>query len=300
MAAAPRFSIILPTLNEGAMLAMTIASIDSQSAGSDYEILVVDDGSTDGSVAALERAPHRRRVKVLTGGGLGVARARNLGARHARGEVLIFMDAHCRVTSGWLERFDEALQYQEVGLAGPAFTKLETPHPSGCGMYWGDYTLDPCWFETPEMSDIYEAPLTTGACQTFRRETFETLGGYDAGFTRWGYEDVEMCLRVWLLGHHVAVHPAVTVAHYFRESRDNYNVDDGEVTYNFLRMVHLHFSPSRIRRVREANAGNPYLDAAQERLADSDVFDRREHLLGRRVRDDEWFFSQINGHPAAS
>ena len=50
------------------------------------------------------------------------------------------------------------------------------------------------------------------------------------------------------------LNPAVTVAHYFRESRDNYPVDDGEVTYNFLRMVHLHFSPSRIPSARKGTS----------------------------------------------
>ncbi len=123
--------------------------------------------------------------------------------------------------------------------------------------------------------------------------------GYDAGFTRWGFEDVEMCLRTWLLGYRVAVQPDVTVAHYFREARDNYEVDDAAVTYNFLRMVYLHFSPTRIQQVREAVRGNPHVAVAQDRLADSDVFDRRAALLARRAHDDAWFFDEVNGSPAA-
>jgi GT2 family glycosyltransferase len=238
-------------------------------------------------------------VRVLDGGRLGVARARNLGARHARGEYLIFMDAHCRVSPGWLERFAEVLDLPEVGMAGPSFTKLETPVPSGCGMYWADYTLDPCWFETPPVRDSYCAPLTTGACQAFRRDRFAMLGRYDAGFTRWGFEDVEMCLRTWLLGYSVVVQPDVTIAHYFREARDNYEVDDIEITYNFLRMLYLHFSPTRIQKVREAIRSNPYVPVAQDRLADSDVFAARAKLLSRRAYDDNWFFSEINGAPAA-
>ena len=292
----PAFSIILPSLNEGAMLSMTVESIAQHSSDIAHEVLVVDDGSTDGSVDRL-RLAHHQGVRVIRGGRLGVARARNLGARHARGAHLIFMDAHCRVCSGWLEIFADLLADPRVGLAGPSFTKLETPVPSGCGMYWADYSLDPCWFETPSISDSYLVPLTTGACQAFRRETFDALGRYDAGFTRWGFEDVEMCLRTWLLGYSVAVHPAVTVAHYFREARDNYEVDDAEVTYNFLRMVYLHFSPTRIQCVREAISANPYVASSQDRLADSDVFDARAALLARRLRDDEWFFNEVNGPP---
>ncbi|MEZ5287454.1 MAG: glycosyltransferase [Vicinamibacterales bacterium] len=297
-ASRPRFSIVLPCLNEGAMLSMTAESIADHAGGVSCETIVVDDGSTDGSVDRL-RARRMPGVRIVKGGRLGVARARNLGARHARGENLVFMDAHCRVSPGWLECFADVLEDPGVGMCGPSFTKLETPRPRGCGMYWADYTLDPCWFESPDRHDGYEAPLTTGACQVFRRDTFDALGRYDAGFTRWGFEDVEMCLRTWLLGYAIVVHPGVTVAHYFRESRDNYEVDDGEITYNFLRMIHLHFSPTRIRHVRDAVHGNPYVAAAQDRLADSDVFERRAALAARRRFDDAWFFAEVNGQPAA-
>jgi len=293
------FSIVLPALNEGAMLPMTIDSIARETRGVSYEILIVDDGSTDGSTDLYKRR-RNGRVRLIPGGGLGVARARNLGASHANGEYLVFMDAHCRVSPGWLDRFADALSVPDVAVAGPSFTKLESPTPRGCGMRWPDYGLDPCWFEPLDADEPYCVPLTTGACQVFRRETFEGLGWYDDGFTRWGFEDVEICLRAWLLGYRVAVHPGVTVAHFFRESRDNYEVDDLAVTYNFLRMVYLHFSPTRIQRVCKAVKGNPYVRAAQEQLAESDVFERRSQLLASRVRDDEWFFRSVNAEIADS
>lgn len=287
------FSIIVPALNEGAMLSMTLDSIARHSTHIPHEVLVVDDGSSDGSTADVDR--NGGRVRVLRGGGLGVARARNLGAAAARGEALVFMDAHCRVSPGWLERFADLLSYAEVGLAGPSFTRLDAPTPRGCGMRWTDHTLDPCWFEAGDLGAGYAAPLTTGACQAFRRDTFEALGGYDAAFSRWGFEDVEMCLRTWLLGFRVVVDPAIVIAHYFREARDNYEVDDLEITCNFLRMTYLHFAPTRIQKVLRAVAGNPHVQAAQERLAESDVFERRANLLARRARDDEWFFREVNG-----
>jgi len=290
----PTFSIVIPTLNEGAMLRMTVESAAQHADGADYEVLVVDDGSTDGSTE-IYKQPGDPRVRLIRGGALGVARARNLGARHARGDCLIFMDAHCKVSYGWLRGFADLLSIPGVGLGGPCFRKLETPMPRGCGMRWPDYRLDPCWFEPLNGVDVYSVPLTTGACQAFHRDTFEALGRYDAGFTRWGFEDVEMCLRAWLFGYQVAVHPGITIAHYFREARDNYEVDDTEITCNFLRMVYLHFRPTRIQQVLQAAKGNPFLATAQERLAESDVFERRAELFARRVRDDEWFFQEVNG-----
>jgi glycosyltransferase involved in cell wall biosynthesis len=293
MAAAPTFSIVVPSLNEGAMLHMTTESIERHTGDLPYEVLIVDDGSTDGSTASYPRGSGHR-VRVVPGGGLGVARARNLGARQARGDYVVFMDAHCRVSAGWLEGLAEVLSSGDVGMVGPSFTKLESPTPRGCGMRWSDHTLDPCWFE-PEGDEVYLVPLTTGACQAFRRDVFDWLGGYDSAFTRWGYEDVEMCLRAWLLGLRVAAHPGITVAHYFREARDNYEVDDLDVTYNFLQLAYLHFSATRIQRVLRTMEANPYVVAAQERLANSDIFERRDRMLSRRAYDDEWFFQQVNG-----
>ena len=286
------FSIVIPTLNEGTMLAMTTNSILTRTAYANYEIIVVDDGSTDGSADFYERY-FNPYIRLIRTGGQGVARARNLGAQHARGEFLVFLDAHCSVAPDWLDGFAEVLSHPDVGVAGPCFTKLKTPSPRGCGMFWADYSLEQHWYEPVNGSPPYEVPLTTGACQAFRLRNFLALGRYEDGFTRWGFEDVEMCLRAWLLGYRVVVNPSITVAHHFRESR-GYEVDDVEVTYNFARMLHLHFSEARIRKVLEALAGNPFVQAAVARLHQSDIFDIRRALEASRVHDDDWFFERIN------
>jgi len=286
------FSIVIPTLNEGTMLAMTTNSILTQTRHPHYEIIVVDDGSNDGSTDFYERYPNPR-IRLVRTRHLGVARARNLGAEHAAGEYLVFLDGHCQVSPNWLDGFAEALAPPDVALAGPCFTRLETPHPRGCGMFWADYTLDPNWFEPVDGSGPYAVPLTTGACQAFRRHNFLAVGRYESGFTRWGFEDTEMCLRAWLLGYRVVVSPGITVAHHFRESRA-YEVDDVDVTYNFLRMLHLHFSQARIRRILKGMEGNPFLSAAITRVHQSDTFDIRGQLEACRVHDDEWFFTCVN------
>jgi glycosyltransferase involved in cell wall biosynthesis len=288
----PTFSVVIPTLNEGSLLAMTTNSILADSARDDFEILVVDDGSTDGSTAIYSRYPNPR-VRVVPGGGLGVANARNLGAAQARGDYVVFLDGHCRICPDWLDGFERALAPPDVAVAGPAFTRLETPVPRGCGMFWADYSLEPSWYEPLDNEGPYEVPLTTGACQAFRRRTFDALGRYEDGFTRWGFEDVEICLRAWLLGYRVAVNPEVTIAHYFRESR-GYDVDDVEVTYNFLRMLHMHFAAPRIRRVLQALDGNPFVGPALDRIYASDIFDVRAELEAVRAHDDDWFFRHVN------
>lgn len=285
-------SVVIPTLNEGPMLHMTVESILEQTAYSNFEIVVLDDHSTDGSCDRYLE-PADQRVRLVRSTGCGVARARNLGESHARGKYVVFIDAHCRVSSNWLCEFVEALARPEVAIVGPCFTRLESPTPRGCGVTWRDLSLDQVWFEPRDDEKTYVVPLTPGGCQAFRRDTFAAIGRYDEGFTRWGSEDVELCMRAWLLGYEVAVCPRVVVAHHFRESR-NFEVYDRDILYNFLRMIHMHFSPRRIRGVMKAVQHNPYLGEALDRLYQSDIFSLRQALAEQRLRTDDWFFASFN------
>src|SRR4051812_30032497 len=98
------FSVVIPTRNEGSMLALTTDSVLGATRWPDVEVIVVDDGSTDDSTVCYRRRPDPR-LRLLRSRGLGVARARNLGAQHARGEYVVFLDAHCTVSPDWLDRF---------------------------------------------------------------------------------------------------------------------------------------------------------------------------------------------------
>jgi GT2 family glycosyltransferase len=286
--------IVLPALNEGQMLAMTVESILAAADGVTPQIVVVDDGSTDDCVA-LVREQYGDRVNVVTGGGLGVARARNRGADELDADVLVFMDAHCTVQRGWLERALEILRDDDVGLLGPAFTNLGQSAPRGCGMRWSGPNLETCWFVAPETTHPIRVPLTIGACHIFRRDTFDRVGRYDEQFSTWGFEDVEMCLRVWTCGLSVIADPQMTVAHYFRTARDNYAIPEMGVLLNFLRLVYLHMSPTVIRTILAAFEGYEPLMQAQQVLFERSIFDERQRRFETRERDDLWFFDEING-----
>lgn len=86
----PTFSVIVPVYNRVSLVARTLDSVLSQ-AGSDIELIAVDDGSTDGSVELL--ASYGSRIKLLTQANRGPGAARNLGAKQARGEYLAFLDS---------------------------------------------------------------------------------------------------------------------------------------------------------------------------------------------------------------
>ncbi len=288
--------VVLPALNEGAMLEMTVSSllVSVGSQDDDLQIVVVDDGSSDGCTDAVIKLADRR-VRVVEGGGLGVSGARNRGAQELDTDILVFMDAHCTVEPGWLDHVRKTLQDPQIGLLGPAFTKLHESHPRACGMRWDALDLEPCWFTAPASNEPFAVPFSTGACQIFTRDRFEKLGRYDEKFTRWGYEDIEMCLRVWSAGLTVTVCPSITVGHYFREDRSNYEIEEIGVVINFLRMIYLHLSPRMIREVLASYADCPQLHEAQQVLFETSIFRERELNFQRRERDDLWFFREING-----
>lgn len=77
--------------------------------------------------------------------------------------------------------------------------------------------------------------------------------------------------------------------HHFREAR-NFEVHDPDILYNFLRMIHMHFSPARIRGVLKAISRNPHTEQALDRLYESDIFELRQALALQRLRSDDWFF----------
>ncbi len=282
-------SIIIPTRNEGDMLHMTVESILSQTSYESFEVIVVDDGSTDGSCDCY-RQGDTGRVRVVTSENPGVARARNLGAQHASGRCLVFLDAHCKVSPNWLDHFVECLRAPDVGIVGPCFTNLDEPEPRGCGTRWTDYTLKIAWFDPNTIVQPYEVPFAPGGCQAFRRSNFYRIGRYDEGLATWGFEDQEICLRAWTLGYRVLADPRIVVAHHFRNSR-GFDVADSDVLYNLLHMIYLHFSPKRIERVLQALESYPGLQQASARLNLSEVYERRAQLDAVRVTDDGWFFN---------
>src|SRR5437016_11335304 len=112
---APLISVIVVTRNEGAELHRTIENL-RDTLPSRSEIIIVDDGSTDGSTAR-----YRRRIAAA---GLGVARARNLGAAHSKGDLLVFADAHIRLGRDWWKPLAEVLQNPKIAAASPAVTHL--------------------------------------------------------------------------------------------------------------------------------------------------------------------------------
>lgn len=106
----PRLSIIIPAYNAAAYLQPCLDSIFSQEYA-DFEVIVVDDGSTDGTAALLERYP---KVKVIRQKNQGMSTARNRGIEEARGEYILFVDSDDLLTEGALATLAPELTGEDI------------------------------------------------------------------------------------------------------------------------------------------------------------------------------------------
>jgi len=282
-------SVVISSRNEAENLTDTVACLLENPHGAGFEIVVVDDGSNDGSgEAKARRFAGDPRVRVLRAEGLGVARARNLGAKAAHGEILVFLDGHCWCPPGWLERLSAPLADPRVGLTGPAFADLVSDDGAcGYGVAWREPDLSMSWLDQ-QADTPYQVPLLPGGCGAMRRELFDRLGGHDAGMGRWGYEGEELSLNVWLSGYEVWVVPDCVVRHLFRASHP-YPVESAGVLHNRLRLAAVHFSCQRLARVLERFRDEPEFGGAIATLIQGDTARRRRVCQKSRARDDEWW-----------
>lgn len=267
--------MVIAAKNEGDNLADMIFCLFETESSIPFEIVLVDDGSSDGSgERAVQRFGGRPDFRRLRTSGNGVAAARNRGAEIARGEMLVFLDGHCWCPPGWMERLVQPLADPGVGLAGPAFTDLVKDDAGiGCGVYWPKPDLRMQWL-TRQADRSYAVPLMPGGCDAIRRELFVELGGYDAGMGRWGSEGEELSLRVWSSGREVRVAPDCLIRHLFR-SRHPYPVDAIEVLHNRLRMATVHFPDSQLDSVLNYNRDEPGYAEALAKIRNGDAMVRR-------------------------
>jgi len=295
----PSISVVIATLNEGEYLRRTVENLLA-TLPDDGEIIVVDDGSTDGSADFL-KGRNGRLVPLHPVQRLGSACARNFGAAHARGEVLVFADAHVAAPPNWAPPLLAALRRPEVGAVMPTVRVMRfpddytSPGPSkearGYGLRCRDAALTTDWLGR-KASTPYPVPLLGAGFMAMRRNVFAATGGFDPNIVTWGTEDAEFSFRLWTLGFECLVVPEVDVAHRFRSERP-YLVEWEAVLYNKMRLASIHFSPERTNRVAEQLKRNPAFPGALSRLSTADIEARRAHLHSLRRYDDNWFFDKF-------
>jgi GT2 family glycosyltransferase len=284
-----KVSVVVITHNEGVNLKLTVENLQA-TLPSNHEILVVDDRSSDGSTDFLDHKTGSVKL-VRPGSRLGVARARNYGANRTDGEVIVFCDAHLSFPKAWCRPILGLLEDPLIGAVAPCISDRQALHQKGFGLRFSGPELNAKWLSR-RGNDPYPVPLLPGACMAIRRDVFQAAGGFDHMLIRYGVEDCELSLRLWLLGYELWLIPAVDVEHEFHDQIP-YKVDWRTVLHNRLRMAFLHFSNSRCRRVLDALNEYPDFKTALALVSKSDTVLQRSELELRRKHDDDWFFQRF-------
>ncbi len=180
-----RVSVVVPARNEEPRIGACLRALLAQDYPRDaYEVIVVDDGSTDRTAEVAERFG----VTVLRQPYRGGAAARNLGVVHARGELVAFTDADCIALRGWLSALVAAFEDPELGVCGGEVL--------GMGDSWVARYLeeDVRVFRLDRLQQMRPWPVFVTANVAYRREVFERLGGFVPELR--GASDLEMTWRV--------------------------------------------------------------------------------------------------------
>ncbi len=200
----PRISVLMPCFNHGAFIDDAVESVFAQTC-QDFEIVIVDDGSTDASTVEKLARCSRPKTTVLRTENRGLPAARNHAARHASGEVYCALDADDRLAPTWLEK----------GLAA-----LDADPDLAFVSHWLETFGDERWTWRPERCDLPAllARNTVNGAALVRRGVFESAGGYDEAM-RDGCEDWDFWLRLVEQGRRGAILPEVLF--YYRRRADS-------------------------------------------------------------------------------
>ena len=206
-----KLSIVIAAYNAASTIGQQLEALAAQQWSGTWEVVVVNNGSTDNTVDVASRfhgrIPNLRVVEAS--GRRGAAYAANAGARHASGEFLVFCDADDVVADGWVAAMGKALAVHQF-VAGPLETarlntgKLQryrvSPQSSGIQ----PYTYPPY------------LPHAAGANLGVRRAVFDRLGGFDESMR--ALQDTDFCWRVQLSGIDLVPAPDAIVHYRFRDT----------------------------------------------------------------------------------
>lgn len=185
-------SLVIPTHNKVALLRRTLESLARQEVEGDFEAVVVDDGSTDGTAAFLESfRPGYRLVAVPAERNRGRAAARNAGLTRAGGELVVFLDDDMELDPGFLE----AHRAFHAGRPRVAGVGNVVNHPEVVQAPIDRYMSTRGAQKIRDRAPLPWRYFTTNN-SSVRREDLEAVGGFDEGFVTYGFEDLELAWRL--------------------------------------------------------------------------------------------------------
>lgn len=289
----PNVSIVITSYNEGVELHRTLESIRENTSGS-FEVIVVDDGSTDGSCEALTGSD----VKVVRSHErTGVASSRNRGAELARSESLCFLDAHQRLSPGCID--------QCVALAQETFSVV-SPNIRGFGRYaWTTYGADfvvcsdNCpfsgkWRLKKPRADITLATTLRAPGYVMPKSIFRRIR-WSNSLRSWGASEASLAIKAFFQGIHLLHFNGPVARHLFRRAFP-YETDWEGVWLNHAIIAKVCFDEHTWERYWFPRVFSKNLDSQSCELLDSDsITQEHKEFQKTKVIEDSYFWTLLAG-----
>jgi glycosyltransferase involved in cell wall biosynthesis len=239
----PTVSIIVPVKNGEKTLKKCIDSILNLNYPN-YELIIVNDGSTDNTQKILEE--YKDKIKIINTQGVGPSKARNLAVKQAKGELVAFTDSDCIVDKEWLNELVKCFEIEE-NLAGVGGEQLSPQDESNFGKIVNNFMHSIGIIEyVKDRKEVVFTQHNPTCNSVYKKEVFEKLGGFKEGL--WPGEDVEFDYRVTKAGYKLLCNPKAIVYHYrpqnikkFIKMMYNYGKVQGILVkmYGFFRKIHF-------------------------------------------------------------
>ena len=262
-----KLSVVIICWNDLRVLRECLHSIYQGTHSTDFEVLVSDNGSTDGSVEFIrQRYPE---VRVLENrANLGFGKGNNVGIRASSGDYVLILNPDTIIHDGSLDRLVQfAKKHPEAGAFGCRVLNTDGTYQISARLfptvrrYWVSalglkklanvsslflFEEYPRWFGETERPIDWQS----GCCVMFRGDLLRRLGGFDEQFF-YHFEEVDLCRRVWAAGHPILFTPEAVITHLGGQSVGRFPVRfEIEKHRNRYRYFYKHFGPQAARQCR--------------------------------------------------
>jgi GT2 family glycosyltransferase/glycosyltransferase involved in cell wall biosynthesis len=210
-------SVIIPVFNQFRFTQACLASLQEHTGAERFEVIVIDDCSTDVTAEVVPRIPGIVYLRNETN--CGFIASCNRGAEKARGKYLVFLNNDTLVTEEWLGALENTFAEQpEAGIVGSKLLYPDGRLQEAGGIIWRDASGwnygnsdDPA---KPEYNYLREVDYCSAAALMIPKSLFQSVGGFDSRYAPAYYEDTDLAFKVRQAGYKVLYQPLSEIIHY--------------------------------------------------------------------------------------
>jgi len=255
----PKVSIIIPVFGKCNYTYQCLKSIAENTVGIDYEVIIVDDFSADRTEEMLSLVSGIRVIRNKNN--QGFIFSRNVGAKQARGEYLVFLNNDTVVTAGWLKELVDTFKiFPDVGLVGAKLLHPDGRLQEAGGIVWRDASVwnygrlgDP---NKPEYNYLREVDYCSGTCIMVPKTLFADLGGFDERYVPAYCEDADLAFQIRQKGFKVLYQPLSCVVN-FEGISSGTDLSSGVKKYQIVNQEKFQKKWAEVLKNHRQNGENP-------------------------------------------